>query len=171
MFAIPWLLQGAVMTIDEFYYHRRRGLPRWERIGHPLDTLTVLACLLWTQVQAPSSGGLGVYFILAVFSCLFVTKDEFVHAEHCDPGEQWLHSLLFVLHPIGLASAGWAWHVGASQSFFRGQTYLLVAFMAYQIIYWSYVWKPSIMKSMKPSANAGTRRTMIPSRSSAPNRA
>ena len=24
------------------WFHRRRGLPRWERIGHPLDTLTIV---------------------------------------------------------------------------------------------------------------------------------
>jgi len=28
------------MGVDEFYFHRRRGLPRWERLAHPLDTMT-----------------------------------------------------------------------------------------------------------------------------------
>ena len=37
-------LQGLAMLVDELLFHRRRGLPRWERIGHPIDTLSVLAC-------------------------------------------------------------------------------------------------------------------------------
>ena len=36
--------QAALMMVDELHFHRRRGLPRWERIGHPLDTATVLVC-------------------------------------------------------------------------------------------------------------------------------
>jgi len=41
---LPFIVQTLVIMIDEFYFHVRRGLPKWERLGHPLDTLTVLAC-------------------------------------------------------------------------------------------------------------------------------
>jgi hypothetical protein len=60
------------MAVDEFYFHRRRGLPRWERLGHPLDTLTALACFVWLLSAAPSASSLSVYTGLSVFSCLFV---------------------------------------------------------------------------------------------------
>ena len=46
-----------------------------------------------------------VYAGLAVFSCLFVTKAEWLHARLCGPGEQWIHSLLFLLQPAALISA------------------------------------------------------------------
>ncbi len=43
---IPFLVQTFLITFDEWYFHLKRGLPKWERIGHPLDTLTAIFCLL-----------------------------------------------------------------------------------------------------------------------------
>ena len=34
--AVPFGMQGLVTVADEFYFHRRRGLPRWERIPNAL---------------------------------------------------------------------------------------------------------------------------------------
>src|SRR5215471_11294112 len=102
---IPFVLQVLCMVADEVYFHRRRELPLWERLGHPLDTLTVLACFMWLLAAAPSILSLRVYVGLSVFSCLFVTKDELVHSKHCCPSEHWLHALLFSLHPLVLLSA------------------------------------------------------------------
>ena len=82
----------AVINIDEFYFHVKRGLPKWERIGHPLDTLTVLACFAFILIFPYSSLNLKIYIGLALFSCVFVTKDEFVHKECCPASEQWLHA-------------------------------------------------------------------------------
>ena len=45
---IPFVLQMLRMIGDEFYFHRRRTLPRWEWLGHPLDTLSVLLC--WSVI-------------------------------------------------------------------------------------------------------------------------
>ena len=42
----PMIIQGLFMFVDEFYYHHKRGLPRWERMGHPADTISVLICFL-----------------------------------------------------------------------------------------------------------------------------
>lgn len=70
----PVLVQGAALLVDETVYHRRRGLPRWERIGHPLDTLTLVACLAWLVAARPGTTALAVYLGLCVFSTLFVTK-------------------------------------------------------------------------------------------------
>src|ERR1019366_3333568 len=35
--------------------HQRRGLPRWERLGHPLDTLSVAGCYGWLVATGPGS--------------------------------------------------------------------------------------------------------------------
>jgi 2-polyprenyl-6-hydroxyphenyl methylase/3-demethylubiquinone-9 3-methyltransferase len=134
---IPIVLQGVVMVVDEGWFHRARGLPRWERIGHPLDTLTIVICLAWllaTRPDAPSA--LPVYIGLAVVSSLFVTKDEPVHARLCSPGEHWLHAILFVLHPIVLAAFGYLWWTGAV-GVLVAQLGITVAFLAYQVIYWN----------------------------------
>jgi hypothetical protein len=78
----PFTLQMICMAVDEIHFHRRRGLPRWERLGHPLDTLTVLACFVWLLTAAPSAFSLSVYVGLSAFSCLFVTKDEPTHSKY-----------------------------------------------------------------------------------------
>ena len=134
---VPIALQALVMIVDEGWCHRRRGLPRWERIGHPLDTLTLAACLAWLLASAPSSPlALHVYLALAIFSTLFITKDEAVHTERCGAGEHWLHAILFVLHPIVLAAFGYLWWTGHT-AVLAGQLAMTVAFMAYQIAYWN----------------------------------
>jgi hypothetical protein len=154
---IPFLMQAAVMFFDEFYFHVRRGLPKWERIGHPLDTLTVLLCMAYV-VWIPFSGSaLVVYVLLAGFSSLFVTKDEFIHKEHCPASEQWLHALLFTLHPITLCCAGFMWpvaqgvevtpwvtrwldHPEALHTFLQMQFGAMSLFFVYQVFYWNYVY-------------------------------
>lgn len=134
---VPLALQGAAMMVDEGVFHRRRGLPRWERIGHPLDTLTLAACLAWLVAVPPGHAALLVYAGLAIFSTLFVTKDEPVHARLCGGGEQWLHAVLFVLHPIVLAVLGVAWWTGAHPSLIAAQLGLVLGFGAYQAVYWN----------------------------------
>ncbi len=137
LLVIPIALQAVVMLIDEAWFHRRRGLPRWERIGHPLDTATIVVCLGWLLGSRPHDpGALAVYAGLAVFSSLFVTKDESVHLRCCSAGEQWLHAILFVLHPIVLAAFGLAWWSGY-ELLLVGQLVLSLAFMTYQIVYWN----------------------------------
>ena len=134
---IPFFLQGGAMFVDEFYFHHKRGLPRWEKIGHPLDTITVLTCYLFLLFSSVSETKIILYSALALFSCLFVTKDEFVHAKECSPGEQWLHALLFILHPIILGLACWMWFHQTERYFLIGQSLITAFFLFYQIIYWS----------------------------------
>jgi 2-polyprenyl-6-hydroxyphenyl methylase/3-demethylubiquinone-9 3-methyltransferase len=81
---------------------------------------------------------LPVYGALAVFSTLFVTKDEPVHARLCGPGEHWLHAVLFVLHPIVLAAFALLWWQG-ERALLAIQLGVVVAFGAYQAIYWNVV--------------------------------
>ena len=128
---------------DEFYFHHRRGLPTWERRGHPLDTLTVLLCfgfLLWFP---PTEVNLGIYAGLAIFSCVFVTKDEAVHLKHCTAAENWLHAILFILHPVVFIAAGMLWFSQDSVQILQLQTLIVFGFLLYQIGYWNIYAKPA----------------------------
>jgi hypothetical protein len=157
----PFVLQALITFFDEFYFHHKRGLPLWERIGHPLDTLTVLACYVFLKTHSFSEGNLAIYLGLVGFSCLFITKDEFVHHENSNAPEQWLHSVLFILHPIVLLSMLFTWVAPESisfitikdqqvfQTFFEGQFYIILLFLSYQIIYWSIPWKQLFQKKQR----------------------
>jgi hypothetical protein len=151
----PLVVQVVASGFDELYFHRRRGLGTWERIGHPFDTLTVLACMAWAMHSAPDARGIAVYVGLAIVSSLAITKDEWVHARACSPSEHWLHALLFVTHPLGLISFGLLWpalHVrrGASLDgwadaasiapWLYAQFALTLAFCLHQIVYWNVPW-------------------------------
>jgi hypothetical protein len=142
LLALPLGLQALAMVFDELHFHRRRGLPRWERIGHPLDTSTVLACLAVAALAPPTTGWLVVYGVLAAFSCLFVTKDEAVHTRLCEAGEHWVHAVLFVLHPMVLASIATLW-VHGLRTLVVAQSAVTLAFGTYQTVYWNFSWRPS----------------------------
>lgn len=137
----PFVLQAVCMFFDELYFHRKRGLGTWEKIGHPLDTLTVLACFLFLVLMPFTETHLYIFIGLSFFSCIFVTKDEFVHSKLCEPAENWLHAVLFVLHPICFLSAALLWKSGENASFFKMQCLVLLVVLLYQIIYWSTSWK------------------------------
>ena len=132
IFIVAVALQGVAMLVDEAYFHRRRELPRWERIGHPLDTLTIAICLGYLLL----GGGLTGYIALAIGSTLFVTKDEPVHARFCGGGEQWLHAVLFALHPIVLAAFG-VLAIHGEQTILSVQLAITFGFLSYQVIYWN----------------------------------
>ena len=156
--SMPFVVQMLFMAADELWFHKKRGLSRWERIGHPLDTLTVVVCLTWILCIQPNQRTAVVYVALAVFSCVFVTKDEPVHRRYCSATEQWLHAVLFILHPIVLASAGllWpaAWGVsggsflwsmrfsGFERAFLTFTCALMIGFGIYQFVFWNLLWRP-----------------------------
>lgn len=153
----PFIVQMLVIGIDEFYFHLRRGLPKWERWGHPLDTLTVLVCFVVVLYAPFTPFMLKVYIALAVFSCVFVTKDEFVHKDCCPASEQWLHAVLFINHPVVLTSAGLLWpiidakrsptwlsglfpHAELLRFILLGQTVCIALFLLYQTVYWNFLY-------------------------------
>src|SRR6188472_1939364 len=85
---IPSALQALAMLVDESVFHRRRGLLKSERIGHPLDAVIVAACYAWLLSNPePSERALTVYVVLAAASCILITRDEFAHARACEPTE------------------------------------------------------------------------------------
>ncbi len=126
------------MFVDEFYFHFKRGLGRWERIGHPLDTLSFLSCFVWAySLDTTQTTG---FYILSALSTLIITKDEFVHANESPPGEQWLHSVLFIVHPIALFGLFKVWQAGLKE-FILIQALIISGFGLYQFVYWNIIKK------------------------------
>lgn len=140
---LPLLIQSLLMGYDE-YLHSKRGLGLWERLGHPLDTLTVFVPFSYIAINSYSTERLKVFVILSVFSCLFITKDEFIHLEVCSRLESWIHSLLFVLHPILFLSSGMLWKYYPGDDFLAYQTLAVGIFMIYQVLRWSFEWKKQL---------------------------
>lgn len=155
---IPFILQAVAMILDEGYFHIRRTLPRWERIGHPIDTLSVLVCFLFVLIVPFSSSSVKIYLFLAAISCILVTKDEFIHKQHCCAKENWLHALLFTLHPITLGLTGFIWPISQEKPVVLWmqqwlsepeilrkcivfQVAVLTLFLMYQVIFWNVIWK------------------------------
>lgn len=149
------LLHGLLMSIDEFYFHHKRKLPRWERIGHPVDTAFFLGCF-WVVLFLPMTNSTMIlFFILAILSSLIIIKDEFIHTKCCNITEQYLHALLFVFHPILLVLLFLTWPSFTSSyfsSFEKLQSNLLknvvyfqfisaALFFFYQIIFWNFIYK------------------------------
>ena len=145
----PVLFLGTAIGIDEFYFHHKRGLPMWERIGHPLDTLSLLACLVFSLVMPYSWSALKTYIALSFVSILFITKDEFVHFNHCSAAEQWLHAALFVFHPVVLVVIALAWSgiLPGMRTVLMGQAVGITGFMLYQVIYWNWIRERAELKS------------------------
>lgn len=156
---LPFLAQAALMLADEGF-HLRRGLGSWERWGHPIDTLSVLACYVMAATLPSTPYGLAVYAAAAGFSCACVTKDEWIHARACSGVECWLHACLFILHPVLLAIVG-AWGFGdvwpqlgtamraaggreAFGYFLAGQAMLISAFGLWQAAFWNGPWRPPL---------------------------
>jgi hypothetical protein len=138
----PFILQSLVIGIDEYYFHLKRGLPRWERIGHPIDTLSVLICFGFVLLVPYSAAMLKVFIALAILSCLLVTKDEFVHKHHCPASEQWLHALLFLNHPIMLGCMGIIWaRWNSLLPLLWVPSALTLLFFLYQVVYWNFIWE------------------------------
>ncbi|MBI4854609.1 MAG: hypothetical protein HY819_22650 [Acidobacteria bacterium] len=157
---VVFLFHAILAIVDEVYFHHKRGLGLWERLGHPADTLTVLACYSVIFFFSPTEKNIIIYIILAIFSCIFVTKDEFVHSKLCVLEEMWLHAFLFLLHPILFILVGLYWLASSSAKssslflqelqdeslevfklFFLGEFILTFLMMFYQIIYWNFLWK------------------------------
>jgi hypothetical protein len=164
---VPFILQGLIMLVDEFVIHEKRGLPKWERYGHPLDSLTVLAAFLFLLNFPWSESNQTIYIIICVFSCLFITKDEFVHQKESSGLEHWLHSLLFLLHPVSFWCAALIWRTRPGDKFLLIQSVILFCFMLYQIFRWSDLWQRLTTRSTKTLEKGGTKPGTIPSPSSA----
>lgn len=151
---LPFVLYAVAMAWDELYFHHRRGLPLWERLGHPLDTITLAVCVAWTVMRPYTPENLDIFLGLSLFSCLFVTKDEFLHARACAPAENWVHSLLFILHPVCLGVTGWIWvsWPWPQRAFLPAELAAVLGFLLYQIIFWNFLWN----RKLRSTTNSTT---------------
>lgn len=156
LLGFPIFSQGLLLVIDEVFFHRKRGLPLWEKISHPIDTLSVLTVTLFCIITSPSTLSFEIiFFALSFASCCLVTKDEWVHSKLCTPGENWIHAALFILHPLVFCSLYLIWKskssIGSifSSSFLEqialGQVLLepfaglLIFTLTIQIVYWNLI--------------------------------
>lgn len=136
-FVILAAFQGIVILVDEIFFHHKRGLPKWERIGHPLDTATVITCLLFLALAPKNPTTTFIYYGLAIFSCVFITKDEWVHRKFCTAEEMWLHAVLFIIHPLLLFSAAEIWTT--HQEMLLMTSLGVIGFFVYQVTYWNFI--------------------------------
>jgi 2-polyprenyl-6-hydroxyphenyl methylase/3-demethylubiquinone-9 3-methyltransferase len=128
--------QGTLMVVDEAVFHRERVLGRAESWGHVADTLVFVATLSIPAFQPQTTAWLLAYAIGAVFSSVFITKDEWIHTKECRAGEHWVHSLLFVVHPTILIAMGALWTHERNATLRIAAAASSLAFATYQWLYW-----------------------------------
>ena len=131
------------MFVDEFVYHQKRRLGRWESLGHTVDSFFFLLPFLYCLYFEEAS----FFYGICIVSTLIITKDEFVHNKECGPAEQWLHSALFIIHPIALFALKTAWDQKL-YTFIKVQAVIIGLFMLYQFFYWN------IYAKQRPSLKA-----------------
>lgn len=144
---VPFSVQALAILLDEAFFHQKRGLPRWERVGHPIDTFFQMLCLTIPLLLTFNSATLILYSGLAILSTLLITKDEHIHADLCCWKEHWLHSILFIVHPVVLIATAFLWaHLEELDwfiPFLKLQLLLMAAFGTYQILYWGFLYVPT----------------------------
>jgi hypothetical protein len=128
--------QGMLLMYDDIVLHQRRGLPRWERIGHPIDAF-FFSLPIGIAAWKGSETSPAVYGGLSLLSCMIILKDEWIHVGRIKALEATIHAALFVIHPVTLYAA---WELAKT-----GQTIgLLLAWVAlmsvfaFQIIHWNF---------------------------------
>lgn len=143
VYLLPLLVleQSLGLLVDEFYFHHRRDLNSWERLGNPLDTLTALLCFAFLCGEAPSPSHASIYGALAIFSTLFVLKDESFQLRTCTLREHRLHTIMFLWHPVAYFAAYKLWVSELWRVFLHGQLYFLAFFLVYQLSYWNLLWR------------------------------
>ncbi|APJ02553.1 hypothetical protein AXG55_00830 [Silvanigrella aquatica] len=144
-----------LMIIDEFIFHRKRVLPKWERVGHPIDSLFFLICFFIVLFFPMNMNSILFFTLFACISCFIIIKDEGVHLKYCSKYEQYIHALLFVLHPIILIILFLSWSsfsvsyfpiFEVFKSFFLKlliyfQFFSATIFLFYQIVFWNFIFK------------------------------
>ncbi len=138
---LPFGAQGFLIALDEFVCHRRRGLSLWEQTSHLIDTLSFLVALSVIFWADPTPFSISLFFVFSILTCLSVTKDEWIHAEYSTGFECWLHSLLFILHPLALISAYSIWTNSPESLEWLKMPYLVISgFGFYQLARLLYEW-------------------------------
>jgi 2-polyprenyl-6-hydroxyphenyl methylase/3-demethylubiquinone-9 3-methyltransferase len=135
--AVPFVAaQAALMFVDERAFHRARGLGEWESWGHVADSAFFALALSPAALFAPAPGAVLAYAALAIVSTVLVTKDEWIHSDECTGSEQWIHALLFALHPCVFIAVGALWARGEGAPLRAGLPLAVAAYSLYQWFYW-----------------------------------
>ena len=133
------LTQALLMLVDEGIFHHRRGLEKFERWGHVADTSLFFLAISIPAIFDPSLVTTSIYGLLAVASCLLITKDEWIHAEACAPLEHWCHAMLFILHGALLTVIGVLWNLPTDGVLWELKAMPVAVFLwgLYQHFYWN----------------------------------
>ena len=137
--ALAWPLvaaQSGLMLVDERVFHRLRGLDARESWGHVADSVVFAGALAPAALLAPARGAAALYALLAFVSTLLVTKDEWIHTRECQAAENWVHALMFSLHPCVLIAVGALWARGEGGALRAGLPLAVVAYAFFQWFYW-----------------------------------
>jgi 2-polyprenyl-6-hydroxyphenyl methylase/3-demethylubiquinone-9 3-methyltransferase len=129
-------LQALLMLVDERVFHRDRRLGLWESWGHVADSAFFALALAPAALLAPSRGALILYAALGAASTVLVTKDEWIHARECEGGENWIHALLFSLHPCVLIAIGVLWTRGEGSLLREALPLVVSGWSFHQWRYW-----------------------------------
>lgn len=132
------LLQGLLFAVDEFICHRRRNLGRWERLGHPVDAIFLCIPLAIAAFGRFSDWKAVLFVAFSIASCAMVTKDEWVHSRECGGLESWIHSLMFMVHPVIFIFVGLSWYLDENSFVRRGLPFVAVLVGVYQLLYWNF---------------------------------
>lgn len=128
--------QAALMLVDERVFHRERRLGEWESWGHVADSAFFAAALAPAALLAPGRGAVLLYAALGIASTVLVTKDEWIHTRECEAAENWIHALLFSLHPCVLIAVGALWFRGEGALLRTALPLVVAAYSFYQWLYW-----------------------------------
>lgn len=135
-FALSLGMQGILLLYDDVVLHRRRGLPRWERAGHPIDAFFFSLPIAIAAFGGPTTPS-GVYWTLSFLSCIIILKDEWVHVGRIGALEATIHAALFVIHPVTLVAAWRLAQTGETLGLVLAWIALL-GVVSFQTIYWNF---------------------------------
>ncbi|MCO4794186.1 MAG: hypothetical protein KC493_10755 [Bacteriovoracaceae bacterium] len=138
------IIHGLLFRIDEFKFHKKRGLKKVELINALFDGALFIGALIIPLFTTYSYWWEKLYIAMCICSCLSIIKNEFFY-KGLEIGERVTHALLYVLHPVIL----FAYYDGWKVNYFDNHYYvwmiqLLYVFLGvqaitYQIIYWNYI--------------------------------
>lgn len=138
-------IHSLIYQLDEYIFHKKRGLSKAEIIGSIVDGFIYLVPLVLATMIPYKEPWTSVFLFFAVLSCLSIVKNEWFYPEVLEKKERMLHSALYVLHPVLLYTFYLSWednYFSQYPNFWMFQLiYLAVGFksVTYQIIYWNYI--------------------------------
>ena len=138
------VFHGILYRIDEFKFHRQRGIGKTELTNSLIDGLIFLITLSIAMFSSFNYWSEKIYIALSILSCLSIAKNEFFYGQLCK-GERFTHSLLYVLHTIILYAYYLSWKTNYFDLHYyiwlTQLLYMILGFQAltYSLIYWNYI--------------------------------